>query len=467
MINSPSKSMQNLPKPSKGRGGLMALTLVTLMAVVATAAALYWLSRDEQDRQAFGKTVQKNVETVVKDTPLENVVRDYLPENTSNSSAASARDAARKPSVQSVMRPMSAPPDTLQGAKTSTQMSSQASLLAPTQSEQSPLGSTAANDQDASSPAAGAGSHTAESTSAAGGTLPSTDPASMQGQASGATSTAAVITPVAPKVTQDSKVPLSFVDDAAQWLVRRYSPRKNAQLSLSSLNLRYGQKMHTLMPEGGSDVLGARSDLLRYAFNSTMMTALYDLYAPHFVQSMQKAATEPLKNGEQRDVKKVLGAYAKDFNIVGSVLEGIGALPDFAAHMQDIEATVQASLDIHAKLTEVVFEYDTALEQKNQTAMDTIQLRIDSLNAQYQRTIHERTLARESLIGAVRKAAPAARSMDADSILYISQWLERRLEQGQDAAKLAQSAQTAGKLLQDLSSRLQKAGLESHEQPQT
>ncbi len=408
-------SFSSLPTPAKGRGGAVKLGMLTLAVLLITGTGLYWLSRDEDDKSAIASVVKENVQSAVKDTPLATVVNTYV--------------APPKPPV----RVPKTDPGTLAGQSIQGQMS------APSSSTSQTAAVTSSTDMGISQPIDAA-------------SLTSAEPAT----GAEASSLAPAITPVAPKVTQDQKVPLDFVEDMASWLVQRYNPRKGLSLNLSSANLRYGQKMHTLLPEGSKDVLGARAELLRYAFNSSMMTALYNLYADRFVQGMQKAAATPLQGQKEADPHKVLRTFSAEFSTLGSTLQGIGALVDFTTHMQNIDSSVEDTLRIHEELTEAIFAFDAAVEEKNSDAAATIQLRIDSLNAQYQRSIHNKTLATENLIAAVRKQAPAASHMDAESILFVAQWLDRRIHKGSSDTDIRQSASTAGTLLQNLAEKLQQ-----------
>ncbi len=419
-------TLNSLPKPAKSRGGAVKLGMLTLTVLLMTGAGLYWLSRDEEDKEKFTATVKENVDSAVKDTPFQQVVDNYL--EPKKPSLAVPSTAPGTLAGQSVQGQMSAPPSSTQATSPSTE-----NILA------------SSSGQNAT---------TNTNTVAEGET----------GMGAGTNIAPEPITPLAPKVQQDKKVPLTFVDDMASWLVGRYHPQKGLRLSLSSANMRYGQKMHTLMPEDSQDTLGARADLLRYAFNSSMMSALYNLYAERFVQSMQEAAQKPMSGQSTAQPEKVLQAFAQEFSTLGSTLQGIGTLPDFSQRMQNIKTSVEETLRIHNELTEAVFAFDTAVEEKNTEAADTWQLRIDGLNAQYQRSIHDRTLATESLLSAIRKKAPAANRMDADTILFISEWLERRVGRGYSSKDMSQSAQKAGELLQNLSQKLRSAQPQEHAQ---
>ncbi len=416
MTDFKNHDLHALPKPSKGRGGAAKLGLYTLAALIITGSGIYWLSRDEEDKKHITATVKENVETVVKDTPLQNVVENYLQEDTA-------------PLHLSVTKPQTAP-GTLAGQNVQAKMSAPPSIT-----EKENVTTEAAEASD---------TQNAESTETTA--LP------QEG-------TSLAPTPVAPKVEQDSTVPLTFVDDMASWLVTRYSPKGGISRHLSAANLRYGQNLRTLNPQGSANIQSTRASLLRYAFNSTMMSALYKLYAEHFVQSMAHAAQHMAQEKKNLPAQTILQGYATEFTSLGSVLQGLGTMPDFSKRMQAMEESVQETLRVHDKLTEAIFAFDSAVEEKKTDVADTIQLRIDGLNAQYQRSLHNRTLASESLLAAVRQQAPAASRMDGDSIVFLAQWLERRIDQGQSLSSVQKSAATAGKLLQDLAQKLQKTPL--------
>ncbi len=422
--------MQSLPKPAKGRGGAVKLGMYTLAALLITSASLYWLSRDEEDKKNITSSVKENVEIVIKDTPLQEVVGSYLDDTS--------------PPPTSITRPQTAP-GTLAGQNVQAKMSAPPSTTAQTQDPKSDNASLDANQNADLNTGLNAGQNTTQENSSLSASLASLE-SSSQAPAP------APSTPLVPTVKQDSKIPLTFVDDMASWLVSRYKPKSGISRNLSTANLRYGQKMHSL-PQESSNVQSSRAALLRYAFNSTMMTALYNLYADHFVQSMAAAAQNKVQNSS----KTILQGYAADFNTLGSVLQSLGSMDDFTLRMQAIEKSVSETLNIHNKLTEAIFAFDSAVEEKKSDVAETLQLRIDSLNAQYQRSLHNRTLATESLMAAVRQKNPAALSMDGDSILFLAQWLERRIDQGQSSSAVQKSAHTAGTLLQDLAGKLQKA----------
>ncbi len=261
---------------------------------------------------------------------------------------------------------------------------------------------------------------------------------------------------VMPKVEEDSRVPMTFVDDAAQWLVSRYKPGKGLSFGLAATNYRYGQTMRGLIPQGQKDIITARTELLQYAFNPTMLKALYNLYADRFVAALGDAAEFPSKGKalSPEQTADMYKAYAKQFQSIGGILHGIAATPDFLDLVQGVEDLGQESVDVHSKITSAVFDLDTAREAKDETAEKSAQLRIDGLNAQYQRILAEREQANRDLVSTIQNKAPAARGIDADTIIFVAEWIERRQRKQGNAM---QSVSTIAGLLDDLSSRLNTA----------
>lgn len=265
---------------------------------------------------------------------------------------------------------------------------------------------------------------------------------------------------VASKVKEDSVVRLLFVEDLAQWLAARYQPGRagdGLNWNLQSLNLRYGAQLRGFN-HGGEDAVSGRAALLRYAFNSPMLTALYDLYADRFVEALAHAASEPRQGKppltpEQTD--DMFRAYARRFATLSGVVRGIASLKDFSARMAEAAQLSRRVGAVHGQMTEAVFALDEAREARSKNRMEAAQSRIDGFAAQYQRAVSERDAARRNFLNAVRQAAPGAREADDDGIMFAAAWMERRLSR--DPQSLQTMIVAAG-LLEDLSDRLRKAG---------
>lgn len=261
--------------------------------------------------------------------------------------------------------------------------------------------------------------------------------------------------PVQPKVEEDSAVRLLFIEDMAQWLVSRYQPGKGILWGVSGINMRYGTQMHGISFQGADSTAG-RAWLLRYAFNPAMLSALYNLYADRFVEELGTAAAAPRRGQpltpEQTDA--MFQAYASRFTAFGGAFQGIASITDFSARMAGVAKLSQQAVGIHMQISEAVFALDEAREANSPSRMETAQLRINGLNAQYQKIVAERNMAQQALLNAIRRGGPTARGLDDDTLMFVASWMERRLAHDPGAA---QSATTAAGLLDNLAGRLNKA----------
>ncbi len=393
MTNFNQNDLTDLPKPSKRRGSVIKLTILTLLIVGTTAAILYYLSRDEHGKQELAEQIIENVDKAIKDTPLERV--------------ASYMD----------------PPPPQQTTTTTTTPSNTTVSTAPSTEEVVEVEKN--NDPPIVS------------------NLTPVVPAST----------------VAPKVEEDNMLSMAFIDDAAMWMVSRYSPSRGLNFSLSAINFRYGHSMRMLMPAGQGDILNARASLLRYAFNAPMLTALYNLYADRFITALGNAAMFPDKGAGLSPRHNILmyEAYADYFKTISAVLDGISATPNFLDYVQKIETLGQESVNIHSQITNSVFELDMARDDKNIEAQEAAQLRIDDLNVSYKAVLAKREQAHNELVNIIQTKSPGAKGVQADTILFIAEWFERRELKKEDTAQVIT---TVAKLMDDLSGRLNTAANE-------
>lgn len=261
--------------------------------------------------------------------------------------------------------------------------------------------------------------------------------------------------PAVPTVREDSVVRPLFVEDLAQWLASRYQPGKDGggvNWNLQSLNQRYGAQLRGF-GHSGEDVFAGRAALLRYVFNTPMLTALYGLYADRFVEALERAARERALTPEQTG--DMLLAYAGRFAALGGAVRGIASLEDFQARMAAVAGLAQRATAVHSQMAEAVFALDEARTAGDKSRMNAAQLRVDGLNAQYQRLAGERNAAQQSLLRAVRQAGSGAHGMDDGSLMFTAHWMERRLNHDPQSG---QAIAAAAQLLEDLAARLRKAG---------
>ncbi len=427
-----------LPTPTPSRIKSHGLSFVTFLLLLGLGGGAYWFSRDEDTQKKLQNSAINIIKSTVADTPLAALTNLFTPSTPS-----------APPPPPSVVNPSTAP-GTLSG-----------------QHIQSPVGTPphTSNTVGNTSPALSADNivvhasqevkeeqkkeHEAAYMAAQGADLTEERINDMQNDTSA--------TPTASSVQEDTIVPLPFVKDVAQWMARSYSPKNGVRWNLSTINMRYGQKMHTLVADANTDILKARDTFLRYAFHPSMLNALYTLYIDRFVKELGTAAMTP-STGKALTVaqtKHMYTVYAAYFTSLSSVLRGISTMPDFVQRMHDMDTMSVTTVEIHARIAEAVFALDTARENNNSSAQQAAQERIDTLNVEYQQVLAQRKAMRNSFVQTLKNTHTTASSLDNDTVMFMAKWVERRQQQDANAI---QSAGVAAGLLQKLSVRLTQAG---------
>ena len=250
----------------------------------------------------------------------------------------------------------------------------------------------------------------------------------------------------------DSRVQPAFVDDLAGHVLERFQG-SGLDLSLPSLNQRYGVKLTGLA--GGS-----RAAVLRYAFHPDMLRSLYTIYADRFLDSLDRQCTE--RNWSDLQKRQLHMALAGRLNAWAAALDGVAAVPDLSARLAESERLLQESLDIYGRMAGTVFELDEARQRNDAAAIATAQLRVDDITGRYRQAMDARTAAQHALVGDIRRHAGAA--LDDDSLLFVAQWVGRRLQQDSKALATVRAGSAA---LRDMAGRCTRiaSGKAAAEQP--
>ena len=260
------------------------------------------------------------------------------------------------------------------------------------------------------------------------------------------------------KVTEDSHVRLDVVEDLAAFIVSRFKPGPQTgtlNVSVQALNQRYGAKL-----AGTSDGKGGRDALLRYAFHPTMLRGLYGLYADRFLDAVNRDAAS--KGFTPDQIRQLHMALAGRVVLLAGALEGVASVPNLAARLREEEKASQVVVDINAQMAEAVFAVDQLRENNAaDSQVSTAQLRVDGLSARYRRALEERAALQRTLVAAIRQGGGQA--LDDDSLLFVAQWIDRRLRS--DPQALA-SVQASAGILRDLARRSAQTGTGTPFQPQ-
>ena len=397
--------LTTLPTPRPGQAGRRKLAIMAALALILLAGLTFWLTRDDEDKQDILTKTEDALHSAGLD-PLVNATKALL------------APPPPPPPVHSVG--MAAPGISANGTLIQGSVPAPADL-APAASAQN-AGSVAAHPNTNASTAPPPG--------------------------------------VMPQQREDSVIRPDFVHDLANWLVTRYKPapqggKGHINANIQAANMRYGANMRG-MERQSKDPAGARAYILRYAFNATMLEALFGIYADRLVDAVARAALAPdqgkaLNEAQLDDLYK---SYAAFFADLAGATGGVAALSDLQARMQAINKASQQTVALHKQITENVFALDDAREKKDNAGIPAIEARIENLNKRYRTSLQGQNDARAALISAIRKGGPAQR-VDDDSVLFLAQWIERRMDKQADALDAARKASA---LLYDLSRRFEKAG---------
>lgn len=253
-----------------------------------------------------------------------------------------------------------------------------------------------------------------------------------------------------PPVTEDSRVKPGYLSELAYWLSGRYRPSPRGgtlELSLQTLNNLCGVSM-------AGQMQGGRSGLLRYAFHPSMLEGLYKIYINQFMVDLDQAAQRRGFNSkENQDFHHAVAGKAAAY---ASAMSGILQVQDLSGQLARIEALGQKSVEENALLANAVFELDELKEKKaSKTQIKTTQMRIEGITSRYRRSVEDQEAAQRALAAQIRKEAGPG--LDEESLLFMASWVQRRLEED-DQAK--QALQTSAAIMRDLAQRCQNASIQ-------
>ncbi len=259
----------------------------------------------------------------------------------------------------------------------------------------------------------------------------------------------------------DAVVRIAFIDDLAGWMVTHYVPGTPAgrggrlTSSLQGANLRYGLGMNGLAWIG-DDLPAGRAAALDHVFTPGMLDALYKLYIDRFMEAVTRTASGPLPDGgsltpAQRN--EFYRLYARQFRGVSGALQAIASMPDFLRQMEAVHAAADAVVSANAQYSEVTFAADEARSNGDYARYNTLRQQTEAKGRQYQEAVIARERSREAFIRQLKRT-PDARTLDNASLLYIAEWIERRVRHHPE--KLPAAGQAAH-LNQNLAAHLEAA----------
>ena len=265
---------------------------------------------------------------------------------------------------------------------------------------------------------------------------------------------------IAPVQREDTVIRTDFLRDFADWMVTRYkaapsSGRRQLGSVVQAANLRYGVQLRGMEARRKGDVPTARADILRYAFNPAMLEALYGIYAGRLVDYIAQEALAPDRGKPMSEAQldELYKNYAAFFRELSRIVANAAGADDLKERLERMHAAGRQNTTLHTEITKIVFAVDEAREKEDTAALQLLEARLSDMNARYRLGLQTYNSAHSALVYAVRKGAPAGH-LDDESVLFVTLWLERRMESQADgrAAALKGSA-----LLANLADRFEEA----------
>lgn len=232
----------------------------------------------------------------------------------------------------------------------------------------------------------------------------------------------------------DTVVRIAFIDSLATWMVKNYTPpAKSAKsgslnITLQSLNMRYGVDMIGLSCKGEDPQLG-RSSILRYVFTPSMIDALYRLYVDRFMSALSRELSVP-RHGKVLTLQQKQAfyrLYATQFHSISSTLQGIAAIPNFVQKVDEVKLAAKRVVDTNTKYINLVNCTDKCRELGNKQEFQQLTKKTAAASKAYQQAIIARERMVKALILSIRQHT-TTRTLDDSNILFLANWVYRRLK---------------------------------------
>ena len=234
--------------------------------------------------------------------------------------------------------------------------------------------------------------------------------------------------PVQDMQRQDSVVTVAFVRDVARWLVSGYVPsRREGRGGRTTATLMYGNFRYSnsgALRSVERDPLKSRSGVLNYVFTPGMLKALYRMYAPCFVEEMERAARSgrsPLSDAQVADMFLV---YAGEFQRLSASLDA-AAGADLAALSSAVRRAAEKEAAANDGFARAYTALSLAREAGNKEEVAIQSRRMEECSREAGMYAARQERARADMVHAIRRSAEG-KTLSSAELVFLGEWLSRR-----------------------------------------
>ena len=229
---------------------------------------------------------------------------------------------------------------------------------------------------------------------------------------------------------RDSVVTPRFVNDLAGWLAASYIPSHHegrsgrSAVTIVQVNARYSNSGTLRSVE--RDPLKSRASILNYVFTPGMLEVLYRMYAPSFMDEMERAARQSRRNRPLSDaqVADMFSVYADKFRRLAVSLDAASGA-DLPALSASIRREAEHEARANDSFARAYMALSTARESGNhdEVAIQSRRMAESTRVAGMYADRQER--ARNDMAYAIRRNADG-HALSSSELLFLGEWLSRR-----------------------------------------
>ncbi|MCF8029932.1 MAG: hypothetical protein K9K39_03470 [Desulfohalobiaceae bacterium] len=264
----------------------------------------------------------------------------------------------------------------------------------------------------------------------------------------------------------------AFVQDLTAFVVSKYHPgweldnpgdQGRLRLDFNTLNARYGTEL-TGLRYSSRTLEKARQEILDHLLDQETLEGVYSRYNDDFVRALVQRAeksTRPVQgpDGDVRhralaaeDVAEMLQLGSSYLRDVSAVLTVLGEKTGLYSLVRNYLQAKEQVVHLNYRLNQMKEEYTGAQGQGSEGGEVSRELREkrERFVQRYSRAIAEREELRTELVSKVREGTGRQMDLGSVEILYIAEWVHRRLPDGGTRSAIV----TAGNLFRDMADRL-------------